>query len=159
MHMNMKKLISQLFKFGIVGGIAFLIDYAIFALLTLIGINYLIAQIISFTISLMFNYIASVKWVFDTKTRTKNTTIVFILLSIIGLELNEILLYIGVDILNYHELIVKLFATVVVMIFNFITRKLILEKYENKLTKKSVIEIAIITLLIGVLSISYYVFM
>ena len=124
----MNKLIKQLFRFGIVGGIAFLIDFGIFALLTHLGMHYLIAQIISFSISLAFNYVASIKWVFDAKKQTPKEIVIFVLLSIIGLGINELLLYIGIDKLHFHELIVKLFATAVVMVFNFVTRKLIIEK-------------------------------
>lgn len=153
----MKKLIKQLFKFGIVGGIAFLIDYGIFTVLTICHVHYLIAQLISFTVSLIFNYIASVKWVFDTSENNKYITTIFILLSVIGLELNEILLYIGVDLINIHELIVKLFATAVVMVFNFITRKLLLEKNKKIVTIKHVIELLVVTLLIGVICIIYFV--
>ena len=74
----MNKLFKQLLKFGVVGGIAFLIDFGLFAILTLIGINYLIAQIISFSISLAFNYWASIKWVFDAKKQTSKEVIIFI---------------------------------------------------------------------------------
>lgn len=124
----MNKLFKQLFRFGIVGGIAFLIDFGIFALLTHLGMHYLIAQIISFSISLAFNYVASIKWVFDAKKQTPKEIIIFVLLSVVGLGINELLLYIGIDKLHFHELIVKLFATAVVMVFNFVTRKLIIEK-------------------------------
>ena len=125
----MIKLIKQLFKFGIVGIIAFIIDYGLFAILTTLNMHYLLAQIISFTVSLIFNYWASIKWVFDAKKQTLKEIIIFIILSIIGLGINEILLYIGVDKFGYHELIVKLIATIIVMIYNFITRKLIIEKH------------------------------
>ena len=124
----MNKLIKQLFRFGIVGGIAFLIDFGIFALLTHLNMHYLIAQIISFNISLAFNYVASIKWVFDAKKQTPKEIIIFVVLSVVGLGINELLLYIGIGKLHFHELIVKLFATAVVMVFNFITRKLIIEK-------------------------------
>ena len=124
----MNKLFKQLFRFGIVGGIAFLIDFGIFALLTHLGMHYLIAQIISFSISLAFNYVASIKWVFDAKKQTPKEIIIFVSLSVVGLGIYELLLFIGIDKLHFHELIVKLFATAVVMVFNFVTRKLIIEK-------------------------------
>lgn len=124
----MKNLIKQILKFGVVGGIAFAIDYGLFALLTQFGMHYLIAQVISFCVSLAFNYIASIKWVFNAKKQTVKETIIFIILSVIGLGINEFLLYIGVDKMGYHELIVKLVATFIVMVYNFITRKLIIEK-------------------------------
>jgi putative flippase GtrA len=125
----MIKLIKQLFRFGIVGFIAFLIDYGLFALLTILGMHYLIAQIISFSISLAFNYYLSVKWVFDAKKQTKKEVIIFVVLAVVGLGINEILLYIGVDLFHIHELIVKLVSTIIVMIYNFVTRKLIIEKH------------------------------
>lgn len=125
----MSNIIKQFLKFTIVGGIAFVVDYGVFALLTAIGVHYLISQIISFIIALSFNYFASIKWVFNAKKQTVKEIIIFIGLSVIGLIISEILLYVGVDVLNKHELIVKFIASVIVMIYNFITRKLIIEKH------------------------------
>ena len=52
----MKKLINQILKFGVVGGIAFAIDYGIlFLLAKVIGLNELISAAISFIISLMIS--------------------------------------------------------------------------------------------------------
>ena len=126
----MKKLIKQLFKFGIVGGTAFIIDYSIlFLLAKVIGLNELISAAISFVISLTFNYVASIKWVFEDKKQTPKEVIIFVLLSVVGLGINELLIYIGSIKMNIDVMIVKLFATVIVMIYNFITRKLIIEKH------------------------------
>lgn len=126
----MKNLVNQLFKFGIVGGVAFVIDYFIlYACTEWLSIYYLVSSFISFSISTIFNYIASVKWVFDvddSKSKKKNF-IVFIIFSILGLLLNQVIMWFGVDILHIYFMIVKIGATAIVMVFNFITRKLFLE--------------------------------
>ncbi len=126
----MRKLINQLFKFGLVGGIAFLIDYGLLFICTeWFGIYYFISSIISFSVSVIFNYVASVLWVFDVdqeKSKTKNF-IIFIALSIVGLGINQIIMYYGVEVLNLYYMLIKLIATFIVMIFNFITRKMFLE--------------------------------
>ena len=126
----MHKFIKQILRFGIVGGIAFLIDYALLYILTeYIGIHYLISSIISFTISVIFNYILSIKWVFDVKRKqgTKEF-IIFIVLSVIGLLINSLIMYIMVDILKIYYMLSKLVSTLIVMIYNFITRKKFIEK-------------------------------
>jgi len=123
-----KKLISQIIKFGFVGGTAFFIDTGVLLLLSKLGINYLIANVISFTVSVIYNYILSMKFVFDVKDSniTKNF-IQFIILSIIGLCVNEIIMKLCVDVVTLNLLFSKIIATGIVMIYNFITRKLLLE--------------------------------
>lgn len=136
MHTNMKKkivpLFKQIIKFGLVGGIAFLIDTLIFWILIKINVNHLVAQVISFSISLIFNYLLSTKWVFNAKKQTPKEVALFVLLSIIGLAINEVILFIMIDKIGFNTdiqiLIIKVFATFIVMIYNFITRKLIIEK-------------------------------
>ena len=64
----MKKLVAQIMKFGVVGVIAFVIDYGLLALLTeAFGVNYLVSATISFTASVVFNYAASMRYVFTHK--------------------------------------------------------------------------------------------
>ena len=126
----MKKLINQILKFGVVGGIAFVIDYGIlFLLAKVIGLNELISAAISFIISLTFNYFLSTKWVLEAKKQTPKEVIISVLLSVVGLGINEVLIYLGTKKLGIDVMIVKLFATAIVMVYNFITRKLILEKH------------------------------
>ncbi len=128
--MKNKKLINQILKFGVVGGIAFFIDYAVLAFCKeILGIDVLISAGIAFTISVIFNYIASIKWVFDVNKEKdpRKNFIMFIILSIVGLILTEIIMWFGTDILKIHYLIVKIVATAIVMVFNFVTRKMFLE--------------------------------
>ena len=126
----MKKLINQILKFGVVGGIAFIIDYSVLFICTeFFGIYYLISSLISFSVSTVFNYIASIKWVFDVnqKKSHKINFILFIVFSVIGLGLNQLIMWFGVDTLHIYYMLVKIGATAIVMVFNFITRKMFLE--------------------------------
>ena len=124
------KLFQQIFKFGIVGGIAFIIDYGIMVISKeLLGFSILLSAALGFTISVIFNYIASIKWVFDVNKEKdeKKNFVLFIIFSIIGLILTEIIMFIGTDIININYLIVKIASTAILMGFNFSIRKMFLE--------------------------------
>lgn len=129
----MKKLVNQILKFGVVGGLAFIIDYGIMVFLTeIFEINYLISTTISFIISVIFNYMMSIYWVFEVDKNKKKSTVfsAFIILSIIGLLLNDLFMWIFVDTFFINYMIAKIIATFLVMVYNFITRKIFLEKGE-----------------------------
>lgn len=125
-----EKLLLQIFKFIMVGGLAFVIDYLTLILCKeVFNLNVLVSAAIAFTVSVIFNYILSIRWVFDvdkSKSEKKNF-IIFIVFSIIGLLLTELIMWVGTDILKVNYLLVKIIATAIVMVFNFITRKLFLE--------------------------------
>lgn len=125
-----EKLINQILKFGVVGGGAFLIDYALLYILTeYLNIYYLTSSIISFIVSLIFNYILSIKWVFDvTKKQTIKEVTIFVILSVLGLGINQVVMYVGTNLLNIHYMFTKLVATAIVMVWNFVTRKIFIEK-------------------------------
>ena len=125
----MKGLIEQFLKFGVVGAFAFLIDYGVLMLLSqVIGMDPVISASISFVVSVVFNYVASMHYVFtrrDDISRRREFTI-FVILSAIGLVINEIIMVIGVNVLGDSALMVtitKLVATAIVMVWNFVSRK------------------------------------
>lgn len=129
----MKKLLAQFMKFGVVGVIAFVIDYGLLALLTeLFGINYLVSATISFTASVVFNYVASMRYVFMHKEgmSRRREFVIFVVLSVIGLLINNGCMWAGVELLGVHYLLTKIVATAIVMIWNFVTRKIFLDAGE-----------------------------
>lgn len=126
----MKKLIAQIIKFGMVGATAFVIDYGLLALLTeAFGVNYLVSATISFTVSLIFNYMASMRYVFRHKEglSRRREFVVFVVLSVIGLGINNACMWAGVELFGVHYLVTKIGATALVMIWNFVTRKAFLD--------------------------------
>ncbi len=128
----MDKLMKQILRFGVVGGTAFLIDYGFLFLFTeVFGIHYLISSALSFCISVIYNYILSIFWVFDIdpeKKKTTSTFVVFIVLSVIGLGINQVLMWVGTDLLGIFYMLTKIVVTGIVMVYNFITRKVFLER-------------------------------
>lgn len=130
MNTYLRELTVQFAKFGIVGVIAFCIDYGLFLLMDYVfGVNYLVASAISFTISTVFNYMASMRYVFAGKqgqTRTQQFVIFFVL-SVVGLGLNQLILWLCSGVFVVPAWAGKLVTTVLVMVFNFVTRKIFLE--------------------------------
>ena len=124
------KLLNQILKFGFVGGTAFVIDYVLLYFCTeFLHIHYLISSIISFTVSVIFNYILSIKWIFDVKKKQDvKDFVIFIILSVIGLGINSLIMYVMVEKFGVYYMFSKIVSTAVVMVYNFITRKIFVEK-------------------------------
>ncbi len=140
----MKKLFEQIIRFGIVGFFCFLIDYGLtVGLANFCGVHYMLSKFIGFVVSAIVNYILSIKFVFSQKKEMdkRKEFIIFIILSAIGLLINEIILFICIDVIFARSIwlqgliteeimlsVSALFATGVVMVYNFISRKLFLER-------------------------------
>ena len=126
----MKKLLIQLIKFGIVGVIAAIIDFGVLVLLKeVFCVGVLFASATAFCVSVIANYILSMTFVFKGGKNSKSKEfIVFVALSIGGLLLNQLVMWLGTEVLMFYYLWVKVFACVFVPIYNFVTRKIFLEK-------------------------------
>ena len=121
-----KSIYKQILLFLVVGIMATVIDWVTYYFLcNVFSLSPYISNILSFSISVLFNYMASAKWVFDFK---KGSFMTFIIYSIIGLLLTELLLFIFIELLNLNKMLSKILATIITMIFNFLTRKLLMEK-------------------------------
>ncbi len=87
-------------KFAVVGFASLAVEYVFLGyFLDIIGMNYLLATTVSFTISIVVNYVLSMRYVFSHKedmSRKREFTI-FAILSAIGLGLNDLYMFIGVS--------------------------------------------------------------
>ena len=122
-------ILIQLFRYTIVGGLAFIVDFgSLYALTEYLDIHYLISAAIAFVLGLTINYFLSVIWVFKKRSSKSKYLefVVFALIGIIGLVLNEFIIWFFTEVVNKHYLFSKLISTVLVYLWNFFIRKFLL---------------------------------
>ena len=104
---------------------SFLLDYALlFALTDWAGIYYLYSSAISFSVSVVFNYWLCVIYVFkDVGKQTKRQAMIFLVTSAMGLVLNQICMWFFVAIAGLHYMLAKIFATAIVTVWNYFTKR------------------------------------
>lgn len=96
------------------------------------GINNTISNIIAWILAVAFAYITNKLWVFDSKSwkmsvlRREVTAFVSCRLATGIMDL--VIMYICVDILGWHAMLMKLASNVLVIILNYIFSKLIIFK-------------------------------
>ena len=116
----------QLLRYGFVGGVAFVVDYGSLFLLThYAGVPYLWSAAIAFILGLVTNYLLSISWVFrrNENLRPWVEFLFFAIIGVIGLVLNELIMYAGTDLLHMHYMVSKLISTAIVFFWNFFARK------------------------------------
>lgn len=116
----------QFMKFAAVGLVSFAVDWALLVLMVEVwGVNYLLGTTISFIASIALNYALSMRYVFDHRddiSRKREFT-VFAILSAIGLGLTDLVMFVGVAVLNIAYVAMKVIATFCVTWYNFFSRK------------------------------------
>ena len=123
-----KGFVLQYAKFAVVGITSLMIDYGVLVFLTentAFGLDYFQASAFSYTTSIFVNYILSMKYVFHGKEemgRMKEASIFFVL-SLIGLFLNQMVMWFTVECLGIYYAAAKLLSTLMVTNYNYISRK------------------------------------
>ncbi len=115
----------EIVRFCLVGGSCFLLDYGLLYVLTEYGgINYLYSSGISFTTTVLINYWLCVVYVFHgAKKQTKKQATIFIGSSIAGLAINQLCMWLLVDIIGMYYMYAKLVATAVVTVWNYVMKR------------------------------------
>ncbi len=117
--------LMEIVRFCLVGGSCFLMDYGLLYVLTEYGgINYWYSSGISFTVTVLINYWLCVVYVFHgARHQTKKQAAVFIGSSIAGLAINQLCMWILVDLLGMYYMYAKLVATAVVTVWNYVMKR------------------------------------
>lgn len=119
----------QLFRYIFVGGTAFVVDFGLlWGLTEYCKLHYLLAAALSFVAGLIVNYTLSIRWVFC--EYLLNSRVVeflgFAVIGLVGLGLNEAIIWVATEWLHCHYIISKIISAAVVFFWNFMARKYLL---------------------------------
>ncbi len=93
---------------------------------------------VGFTTGLIFNYVFSILFVFHEAGRSRSVKgfLLFAVLSLIGLGIHLLGMYLGYNCLHINEWLVKIVLTIVVLVYNYVTRKVLV--FNSPKTKEGV---------------------
>ena len=121
----------QFVRYGLVSVIALAVDFGCMVLLVeLFSIHYLVAATVSFISGLAVNYLLSRAWVFTERkyeSRVKEF-IIFTSIGIVGLLLNNSIMWLAVEKIGIYYIFSKIIATILVFFWNFGLRKMLVFK-------------------------------
>jgi putative flippase GtrA len=119
----------QLLRYTFVGGLAFLVDFgALYVFTVYAQIHYMLSAALAFGLGLATNYCISILWVFNTRTiRNRGVELaIFAGLGVLGLGINELVMYVATESLGLFFMVSKVVATGFTYAWNFLSRKVIL---------------------------------
>ena len=116
----------NLILYGIIGSFTSALDFAVFTMLSkYIGIHYIVANCISVLVGISTSFALNRSFNFKVKDKTGKRFIIFLTVGICGLVLSNLILFVGINMLNCDELIVKLASIVLVVGFQFLLNKFV----------------------------------
>jgi putative flippase GtrA len=119
----------QFARYLAVGGAAFAADFGTLYVLTEFArIHYLVSAAIGFLLGLVLNYLLSRVWVFNRRSLDSATAefAVFALIGIVGLGMNEAIIWFVRERIHFHYLVAKAISAAIVLVWNFGARKALL---------------------------------
>lgn len=134
----MIKEFKNIILYGIVGGIATVVEWGLFYLLCECGgVQYLLATAIAFFFSTLANWISGRLILFkkkdnDKEERKRKALIKELaqiyLTSLTGLLFNLVIMYVLVEQVDVAEMVAKVMATVIVFAYNYVIRTRVIYK-------------------------------
>ena len=122
---NVLVLKKELFIYTLIGGIATIIDWSIFATaVTLLNIHYLPALILAYCTAGSFHYIANKVITFrcESKKIASQVTIYFAMM-LISLAFNMLIMLALVKIFIFHKIALRMITTLLMLVPNYLLHK------------------------------------
>jgi putative flippase GtrA len=136
-NLEIKKILSlnqllkwQFIRYIIVGVLSAILELLLLIFLVEVGrISYLRGNVFAFFFVQIINYVLSGYWVFQTKGNKKRIEFpVFMVFVILGFLINQVGLWFFVEKMEIKYEVSKVIAITLVVIWNFVTRRLIVFK-------------------------------
>ena len=115
----------KIVKYFFVGGTAATIDIGLFSFFAAyLGWPWLAVSVVSFILATFINYFLTINFVFQSGVRyRKNQEIIGVfIISSLALVINQIILYLSIEILEINLIISKIFATGALFFLNYYGR-------------------------------------
>ena len=133
MRRHLYGLLNKIIRFMGCGAICGAIDYVLMIVLTeALDVNYLISAAIAYIFGTTLNYFISSRFVFEHKEKKTYDLPVFLFLGTIALVLNIFIMWLVTEELGIAYFISKFAASAVSGLWNFVSRKLLLERHLHR---------------------------
>jgi len=120
-----KNTIGQFLLFAGLGVIGTLGHYTtLIVLVQFWSVDPVFASSFGFVVGAIINYILNYHFNFQSDKRHTEALTKFLIVAIIGAAINGFIMYIGIENTQINYLIVQIFATCVVLLWNFVLNKL-----------------------------------
>lgn len=128
--MKVKQTFFQFFMYLVVGGLATIVEWGFFLFLnSFCGLYYQLATTLAFVASTAANWFFGRLILFHPmKQNTIKELLKIYVVSIIGLLMNLIIMYVAIELIGLKALYSKIIATGIVFIWNFLIRKIVIYK-------------------------------
>lgn len=126
----------QFIKFGLVGVSSTIVSYALYALILLVfelaharfSFDYLVAQIVSFILSVLWSFYWNNRFVFtlqegENRSLGKSLLKTYLVYSITGIFLSGVLLVVWIQVVGISEFLAPLLNLVITVPLNFLLNK------------------------------------
>jgi UDP-galactopyranose mutase len=117
-------LLKEIFFYGIIGLFCAGLDSLLFLLLRKAGVNLYVSNFIGINLGILCSFILNAYFNFKTRDRLKIRALKFFAVGYCGLALSMLIMFAGVDALQFKEMAVKIFSVFVVAAFQFTLNKL-----------------------------------
>lgn len=116
----------QLVRFGLVGGVGFIVNLAVYSLFVHpIGVDYRAANIVAWLVAVLNNFVLNRHWTFDARTgKARSQALRFLVVSLLAEAFSLLVLTLLVEAAGLDKVAAQALAVAASMPLNFLGNKL-----------------------------------